>query len=309
MPSAANTAIRFEPASNLTIGGTGARCYPFATTGGSTGIFNPATQTTVTLDPIFQTKLREYKNKLLDNVTDEIRTLSTLEYFNTFSTTGGSNITIGAGTTSAITSNNGLISAMSSGTVYYGAATTSINPSYLKENIKEVIKNNLLIKINSRGQDNIILKRRLGTSDKEERARNALRDMLTEKDWRRYLTNGFIMVRGASGYWYQIFHSYCERIRVYKDGKRVKDICIHTDRTCPPTDHVINMKILIEMDEAAMWANGNVRDAGYGTSYMAVSGGVEVPEKANLVEKYKQTKFWVTGNNVFSFSDNFALAC
>jgi hypothetical protein len=298
----ANTALRFEPASNITIGTGG--IFPLAITGNNTNIFNSATQTTtagnIFFDPIFHVKLREHNNIALANTTSASRTLSTLEYLNTFN---GNTIVGTANSSGTFHIHDSTVSAVS-GTFYYD--TTSCDTSrVIKEMIKNTIKSNLLIKVKYKGYDSALRRQ----SDKEEKARDTLRDMLTEKDWRRYLTNGFIMVRGASGYWYQIFHSYCERVRVYKDGKRVKDICIHTDRTCPPTDHVINMKVLIEMDEAAMWANGNVRDAGYGTSYMAVSGGVEVPEKANLVEKYKQIKLWVTGNNVFSFSDNVALAC
>ena len=296
MPSVANAAPRFEP--NINIDGIGDIFYPLAITGGSTGLFNPATQTTLTgdifLNPVFHVKLREHNNTTLSNTTSATRTLSTLEYLNTSNTSAGGNLIVGTGTSS-----------ITGGALYYAA--TSFNA---KEIIKHTIKSNLLIKVKSMGQD-ITLKRALGISDKEEKARDTLRDLLTEKDWRRYITNGFIMVKGTSGYWYQIFHSYCERVQVYKDGKRVKEICIHTDRSCPPTDHVINMKVLIEMDESAIWANGNVRDAGYVTSYLAVSGnvGLAMGEKANLVEKYKQTKLWVTGSNVFHFTDNFALAC
>lgn len=88
----------------------------------------------------------------------------------------------------------------------------------------------------------------------EERARNTLRDMLSEADWRRYVTNGFVMVRGPSSRWYQIFRS--ERIRVYENNRHTGYLCIHSE-DCPPSDHVIAMKILIEFDEDALWAGAN----------------------------------------------------
>jgi len=92
----------------------------------------------------------------------------------------------------------------------------------------------------------------------ELKARETLRDMITEAEWRRYVTNAFIMVRGASGNWYQIFGRRYERLRVYRDGKQIQAICIHTDEKCPPTDHVLNMKILIEIDEQAVLQGGNI---------------------------------------------------
>lgn len=92
----------------------------------------------------------------------------------------------------------------------------------------------------------------------ELKARETLREMIPESEWRRYVANAFIMVRGASGNWYQIFGRRGERLRVYRDGKHIQSICIHTDNRCPPTDHVLNMKFLVEFDEQAVLAGGNI---------------------------------------------------
>lgn len=91
----------------------------------------------------------------------------------------------------------------------------------------------------------------------ELKALKTLRDLITERDYRRYLTNGFIMVKGKSGLYYQIF---CDNrnIQVWKNNQKAFSICIHTDKSCPPTDHVINCKLLIEFDEQEVWKNGNV---------------------------------------------------
>ena len=84
--------------------------------------------------------------------------------------------------------------------------------------------------------------------------------MISEKEWRRYVTNGFLMVRGASGKWYQIFNNQ-KHTRVYEKGKLIKEICIHTDQACRNTDHVLNLKMLVEFDENSIWAGGNKYDA------------------------------------------------
>ena len=94
-------------------------------------------------------------------------------------------------------------------------------------------------------------------SPAEQKARDTLRDLLSEADWRGYLTNGFIVVRGPSGRRYQIFRDQ-RRTVVWGQGRQLATICIHTDAQCPPTDHVLNLKILVELDEDAVWAGGNV---------------------------------------------------
>lgn len=93
---------------------------------------------------------------------------------------------------------------------------------------------------------------------KEERkALMTLRDLVSERQYRRYLTNGFIMVKGQSDLYYQIFSDQ-RQIVVWKNNYKFCKICIHTDRKCPPTDHVINCKMMIEFDEKEVWKGGNV---------------------------------------------------
>ena len=156
----------------------------------------------------------------------------------------------------------------------------------LKQELSRAVKQNLLIKVKSRNH-NLVAK----WSPQEQKARDTLRDMVTEKDWRRYVTNGFVMVRGGSGYWYQIFSgdSY-ERIQVYKDNKRTHKICIHSDKSCPPTDHVINMMVMVEIDEQWLWQNGNVWDA---NNYLNMFGSSRVAERQkreSILDAYKRIK-------------------
>jgi hypothetical protein len=109
----------------------------------------------------------------------------------------------------------------------------------------------------------VIIRKRRALTDlpkpiaEELKARDTLRDVLTEREWRRYITNGFIMVRGSSGKWYQIF-AQGYQTQVYEHGKYLSSICIHTDSVCPPSDHVLNMKVMIEIDEEAIWKGGRI---------------------------------------------------
>jgi len=150
--------------------------------------------------------------------------------------------------------------------------------------IRSRIKSNIVINVNHRCR--LDYKQH---SPAELKARDTLRDMLTERDWRRYLTNRFIIVKGASSYWYQIFADRYERIRVYKDGKLTHRICIHSDNSCPPTDHVINMKLMIEFDEIDLWRSGNVHQQD--NHYYSSSSGLTFTGKLeNILDSYRKLK-------------------
>jgi len=92
----------------------------------------------------------------------------------------------------------------------------------------------------------------------ELKARLALRDLISEKEWRVFMARGFVMARGASGNLYRIFAD-GRQVEVYVNHQLKDRVCIHTSAECPPTDHVLNMKILIEMDEEAFLKSGNLR--------------------------------------------------
>ena len=148
------------------------------------------------------------------------------------------------------------------------------------EEIKEAIKTNVLIKINYRQQ---FKAERL--SESEIKARNSLRDMITEADWRKYITNGFVIAKGKSGKFYQIFKDQ-RKVRVYEHGNFINEICIHTDAVCPPTDHVINIKLLVEYQEDHLWKNGNIYKAVSKTSEQVVNPN----NILDMFNKYKQKK-------------------
>ena len=125
-------------------------------------------------------------------------------------------------------------------------------PFVMEHSIRNIIKQNLLIKTVSRNCSS-----KMEVTPAEELARAALRDQITEKEWRMYVTNGFIMIQGESKFWYQIFASN-QRTKVYKDNRLTHQICLHSDSSVPPTDHVLNLKTLVEMDESLIWREGNI---------------------------------------------------
>jgi hypothetical protein len=132
--------------------------------------------------------------------------------------------------------------------------------------LKEKIRQNLLIRTVSRSLNRAV-------SPEEQRARDSLRDLISEQDWRRYVTNGFIMVKGYDC-WYQIFNE--GNIKVYRKGKHTHSICIHTDQSCPPTDHVLNMKLLVEIDEAQIWRGGNITNHNSNGIFVTGGGGLTI---------------------------------
>jgi len=160
-------------------------------------------------------------------------------------------------------SNQSFIPGYTSGTysitynTIYPSSTLYINADGMithakKENLRQKLKGNLISPYRKRIA--LISPETLA----EEKARISLRDMLPENEWRRYVTNGFIMVKGKSGKWYQIFNRSHERVRVYEKGIYTTQLCIHTVNECPPTDHVLNIKFLAEFDEDTLWAGANI---------------------------------------------------
>ena len=96
----------------------------------------------------------------------------------------------------------------------------------------------------------IITRRSLKETDDlpEIRARGTLRRVLGEMQFRSFLRNGFITVRGKSGKVYQVFTGQ-GITAVYKDGKMIERLCVVLPYDFPPTDSVIMRFLLILNDE------------------------------------------------------------
>jgi len=70
-----------------------------------------------------------------------------------------------------------------------------------KRRLKEIMKSNLLIRGRSR---HLALPRYV--TPQEAKARETLRDLISEREYRRYLTNGFVIIQAVSGKCYQVFN-------------------------------------------------------------------------------------------------------
>jgi len=152
------------------------------------------------------------------------------------------------------------------------------NAATIQQVIKETFKKNITSTLTAR-QDILTIQ----ASIAEMKARETLRDMLSEKEYRKYLTNGFVMVRGDSGRYYQVFNKQ-KHLRVYEYGKFIKELCIHTDaKEVPPTDHVLNMKIMIECDEQSIWDNSNLYEPSKKIAKV-------IEENSNIIDLFSKLK-------------------
>jgi len=92
----------------------------------------------------------------------------------------------------------------------------------------------------------------------EKIALEALREVITEEEYKRYLRTGFLSVRAASGLVYQIRRGR-PHIRVWDGNRKVEEICTYIfDKEVPPTDGVLAFKTIVETDEAELRKIGNV---------------------------------------------------
>jgi hypothetical protein len=108
------------------------------------------------------------------------------------------------------------------------------------------------IHIQARGNP-VIAKRK-----NEEIALQTFREMVTEKEYRKYLRYGFINIEAASSKIYQICREN-SHVRVWKSGVLLEEICVRIpDQRIPATDRVIALMIMIETDEKAFRNIGNI---------------------------------------------------
>ena len=126
-------------------------------------------------------------------------------------------------------------------------------PAFKNAIFLQKLKSNLTIAIKSRAD-------LPNMSDSAERtAMEALRESISETDFRKYLRYGFVLVKGKSGDTFQIFRNR-SHTKVWRDGKVIEEICvrIHHDQKVPPTDNVIAFRSIIQTDEESFRKLGNV---------------------------------------------------
>jgi len=95
-------------------------------------------------------------------------------------------------------------------------------------------------------------------SKEEETAIETLREMIPEKDFRKYVKDGFIVVQGKSGKLYQIFRDKAHT-KVWQNGRIVEEVCVRiADKSIPLTDNVIAFRMMILTNEDEFRKAGNV---------------------------------------------------
>jgi len=126
-------------------------------------------------------------------------------------------------------------------------------PAEIRFETRQRIKSNLTIITPSRT--------RLITSvpKNEQVAMETLREAITEMEYRKYIKDGFILVKGRSGRVYQIFRDK-HHTKVWEKGKVVEEVCVRikTSFNVPPTDNVIAFRTLVLYSEEEFKKLGNV---------------------------------------------------
>jgi len=139
--------------------------------------------------------------------------------------------------------------------LFYNEVSMGCNSTDLKRNLlKSKLKYNLAIKS---GSNRVSLP--LNFDKSEETAIHTLREVISEKEFRKYIRYGFIIVKGKSGDEYQVYRNR-SHTKVWRGGEVIEEICVRikSGKKIPPTDNVIAFKALIETDESSFKTLGNV---------------------------------------------------
>lgn len=120
-------------------------------------------------------------------------------------------------------------------------------------NKRQQFKNNLIVSVDSRARP---IKR---VPDNEQVAIETLREIITEAEYRKYVTHGFILVKGRSGRVYQIFRDK-DHTKVWEKGQLVEEVCVRLERGSgvPLTDNVIAFRTMVLYSENEFRKLGNV---------------------------------------------------
>ena len=221
-------------------------------------------------------------NPLLNGIFDNTTTAPTNPAIYTLPDTSISWAIPGRSSTDATTNGNGdimyTINADASGSTdidalitaphiqrIYHSDVSGFSPERIKRQWKEIEQENRRLRFREQLRDQLapaIIRRHAHAADfsrvsaPEAMALTLLKSLVTPDQWRHYLKNGFLAVRGASGLLYQIIRGR-DHIRVFRRGLKIAELCIHLPHTCPPTDHVVAKKMMIEADEMSVWRGSN----------------------------------------------------
>jgi hypothetical protein len=83
---------------------------------------------------------------------------------------------------------------------------------------------------------------------REIRARDTLRCLLGENDFKLFLRNGFVSIRGQSGRVYQVYPGH-KLTKVYERGKLIEELCVIISGDYCPTDSILMRYVMLLHDE------------------------------------------------------------
>ena len=127
-----------------------------------------------------------------------------------------------------------------------------------RESKRRKLRMNLVPVVKCRNVDTMVSSKE---KPEELMAMEALREVVTEAEFRKYLKYGFVLVKGRSGATYQVYRNR-SHVKVWVDGKVVEEICVYlkgleNGKAAPATDKVIAFKTMIEADEEEFKKLGN----------------------------------------------------
>jgi len=127
-------------------------------------------------------------------------------------------------------------------------------PESAKEAKRRALRHNMLPVTKTRAESPWI------QTPAEVIAMEALREVVTEEEFRKYLKYGFVLVRGKSGATYQVYRNR-SHVKVWVGGRVVEEICVYLKtvegHAIPDTDKVVAFKAMIEADEEEFKKLGN----------------------------------------------------
>jgi len=91
----------------------------------------------------------------------------------------------------------------------------------------------------------------------QQKALETLRELLSEKEFRKFIKYGFITVDSASGRTYQIYMNQLH-VKIWEKGEITGELCAYIkNKKIPPIDKLIAFKTIIETDENEFLQMGN----------------------------------------------------
>ena len=161
---------------------------------------------------------------------------------------------------------------------YWSSIPVAIDP---KSKIAEIIKSRIAPQLIIKSHSDILKP----PDTREKRARDTLRRMIGEKEWRRLCVRGFISVEAQSGRIYCISpgHTLAD---VWENGKLIDKLCVQLSGGYTPTDSLIMRYLIIRNDEQ-LFISKAIKHYGNSPSHIT---RVQKPDHRPLVEAIKHLR-------------------